>query len=344
MQAPEPTAGPICVAPLVEHLLRWGESARTIESALGVAPECLERPETRLPVSKVFGFWASAARRLGDPALPARLARGKPLDSAHLLGFVAQTAPSARAAVGALLDFGGLHTNSGRWSASTSGRFAILRWHRTGALSLGHRLCNEVVLTRYVGGLRSIVGDAALPVRVWMRHHPGAGANALEEFFSCKLECGSGGDGFAFAREALDAVPPQANPGLWQLVRSMAEVEVKRIGARSLVELVRGELSLALERGDEAPPNGAAVARALGLGERTLRRRLALSGTSFRLILDDVRREHALALLGQRGRSIGEIAFASGYSDPSAFDHAFRRWFDSSPRAYRAARRSDRSD
>jgi AraC-like DNA-binding protein len=76
------------------------------------------------------------------------------------------------------------------------------------------------------------------------------------------------------------------------------------------------------------------------VSERTLRRQLARSDTTFRQILDEVRRENVQKLLDQHGHTIAEIAFASGYSDVSAFDHAFQRWFGRSPRAYRAERRS----
>jgi hypothetical protein len=171
------------------------------------------------------------------------LARGATPDSAHLLGFVAQTAPSARAAVGALLDFGALHTNSGSWSLDFEGATAILRWQRPGKLTLGHRLCNEVVLTRYVGGLRCVVGDSSFPIRVWLRHCPGRGKRALEDFFGSKLECGADHDGFAFPRDVLEATPPQANAELWRFMRGMAEEEVTRIGVPCTAGVVRSKSS-----------------------------------------------------------------------------------------------------
>jgi AraC-like DNA-binding protein len=80
------------------------------------------------------------------------------------------------------------------------------------------------------------------------------------------------------------------------------------------------------------------VARALGMSERTLSRRLAAEGTSFRDVLDRVRSETATALLHDPGLSIAEIMFFLGYSEPASFHRSFRRWTGKTPRSYRRAR------
>ena len=95
-------------------------------------------------------------------------------------------------------------------------------------------------------------------------------------------------------------------------MRKTAEEELIRIGAPCIADAVRNLLRAALARGDEPPPSSVAVARSLGLSERSLRRKLSESHTSFREILDQVRRESARKLLDQHGRSISEIAFAAG--------------------------------
>jgi|GEM_PF-2253093 len=72
------------------------------------------------------------------------------------------------------------------------------------------------------------------------------------------------------------------------------------------------------------------VAAALGVGVRTLRRRLAAESTSFRGVLDDALREAALDHL--QHTTVDETALALGYADGSALRRAHRRWFGTSPR------------
>ena len=68
---------------------------------------------------------------------------------------------------------------------------------------------------------------------------------------------------------------------------------------------------------------------------RTLRRRLAAEGVSFRALRDEALRERAVELLRRPGSAIAEVAFVLGFSDPTAFHRAFRRWTGVTPQAWR---------
>ena len=78
-----------------------------------------------------------------------------------------------------------------------------------------------------------------------------------------------------------------------------------------------------------------AVARALHLSPRSLHRKLADEGTSFRAIKDALRREEAVKRLEKTHEGIAGIAAALGYSEPSAFFRAFVGWTGVSPTQYR---------
>lgn len=70
---------------------------------------------------------------------------------------------------------------------------------------------------------------------------------------------------------------------------------------------------------------------------RTLHRRLHDERTSFRRILDEVRRDVAVALLDDQATAISEIAFILGYSEPAAFTRSFKRWTGETPLTARRA-------
>lgn len=78
-----------------------------------------------------------------------------------------------------------------------------------------------------------------------------------------------------------------------------------------------------------------AVAEAAGCSVRTLQRRLRADGEDYAGLLDRVRFERALALLGDPGLPIVAIALELGYGDAANFTRAFRRWTGLSPSAFR---------
>lgn len=74
----------------------------------------------------------------------------------------------------------------------------------------------------------------------------------------------------------------------------------------------------------------------VGIAVRTLQRRLRQDGLTYSELVERVRHEEACRLLQGGSRSIAEIAVRLGYSDPSHFSRAFRRWQGISPRDYRS--------
>ena len=67
-------------------------------------------------------------------------------------------------------------------------------------------------------------------------------------------------------------------------------------------------------------------------------RRLQAEGTSFRKLVDDVRREMARSYLSDPELGLAQVAYLLGYADQSAFSNSFRRWTGQSPRRFRSER------
>lgn len=79
------------------------------------------------------------------------------------------------------------------------------------------------------------------------------------------------------------------------------------------------------------------VAATLCISERTLQRGLAEEGTRFNELVDAIRCELAQRLLSDGGRSAAEMSSALGFSDPSNFHRACKRWFGGTPESLRNA-------
>ena len=78
------------------------------------------------------------------------------------------------------------------------------------------------------------------------------------------------------------------------------------------------------------------IATRLQMPARTLRRKLAEEGSSYRAIMNDTRRDLAMAYIRDTESAFGEIAWLLGFSSAEAFQRAFKRWSGQTPGDYRA--------
>jgi len=140
---------------------------------------------------------------------------------------------------------------------------------------------------------------------------------------------------FRFPRLGLQLPIAHPDPQLLQMATAQCEEEMKHLhdsggllaDVRRLAKQHMAE-DASLER----------IAGELGLSERTLRRRLSELGTSYQMLIEQLRRGRAVELLLHSGLPVEQIAAELGYEDPSNFGRAFRRWTGRSPREYRAGR------
>ena len=80
------------------------------------------------------------------------------------------------------------------------------------------------------------------------------------------------------------------------------------------------------------------VANALNTSVRTLRRKLRDESTSFREVVDELRKEAAIRYLRDTELSVEDVAELLGFSDAANFRHAFRRWTSAAPSQFRGDR------
>jgi AraC-like DNA-binding protein len=326
----------ISLLELVRFHAFLGEQHPAAAAALG-PPRGSDRPPTELidtlvDEGLVFDAIASAMRSTRAIDLPLRFATTTRLEHLGVLGFAIQTAPTVLEALERVERFQSLTSNSGFSDVSHERDEVRIAWQRhTTRLDLGVRVANEIVIAQQLVLARQL--GLRGPRRVTFRHRAPADVQAHARFFGCPVTWGSSHDAVLWPREWLDRPLPLADVGL---NRFIGEQAAQRLRERSPdeggLEAVRREIERRLP---SAAVSIDEVAPALGRSPRSLQRALGAAGTSFRALVDEVRRHRAEVLLASGTLSLSEVALLLGFSELSAFSRAHRRWFRGTARARR---------
>jgi AraC-like DNA-binding protein len=152
-------------------------------------------------------------------------------------------------------------------------------------------------------------------------------------FEQAKLTFGAAFDGFALENAILDRALASADVPLHDLhCEQLALVDWSPAQRMSVAQRVRHMLAAEMGRGR---PTSHSIARRMRMSRRTLVRRLTCEGTTFTLILDEMRRQMALHLIVKGRLSLQEITNALGFTHVQAFHRSFKRWTGSTPCRYR---------
>jgi len=273
----------------------------------------------------------------GAIELPLRVGGSMNCDDYGAFGLAWKTAPTLRASFARAERYWRLLTSVAEYEVRPcdSGAYFIL--HRVGDRRLGLRLSNEATLASVTSIIREISTGEFVPLEVHLKHPPPATTAAHEVYFGCPVTFESDLDAIRIPSDALAKANRLGDAGITRFLLNHLDEELKKLEASgTLQEMVHDAIAQSLSDGVPKMPD---VARRLGLGERTLQRRLGEQGLSFQKLVDEARRELAEGFLLQSDYSLAEVAFLTGFSEQSAFNRAFKRWMSQTPTAYRESNR-----
>lgn len=149
------------------------------------------------------------------------------------------------------------------------------------------------------------------------------------EAYPAKLTYSNSVNCIVLSANTLEMQNPFSNDVMFELMSTECERQLQQMrNTKSLVTQLRENILEAISSGGIPI---ASAARELGLSVRTLQRRLSEEGFTFDGLTEEVRFSLVTSLLEGSKVSLGEIAFATGYSDQSSFSRAVVRKFGCSP-------------
>jgi len=318
------------------HLIAWVETqgfdGTSIRRLPGLAD--LTDPDLRVPEASVEAAWGLATTFTGDAVIGVHLAESLPRGALDLVEYAFRSSASLGAGLERLARYGRVLSDRVAARMETHGEGLLLLVRDTGRTAL-HPGRAEFALAVALKFARESTGEDITPLQVCFAHAAPEDASEHRRFFRSPVRFSAGSNSMILS--GVDAARPlqAADEALASIVRrrldkALAERELH--GSGPLSGRVR---HLMVEHLGETTLTPEAVARTLAVSRRTLSRHLADEGSSFRHILDDVRREFACALLQDHSLSVGEVAFFLQYSEPAAFNRSFRRWTGRTPRTFR---------
>ncbi len=199
---------------------------------------------------------------------------------------------------------------------------------------LGGRHWNEFSVARLFRFVKELCGVELKATTIWFAHPAPADTSALESYFgTTQIIFDAQENGFALDEHAGDLPVSSADAATSRVLVEYADSLLPASDSVDPLEArVQGAVARALPDG---APTLVIVAKALGMGTRTLQRRLLERHLSFMDLVEGVRKNLALSHLRNPAYSVSEVAFLLGYADGRAFARAFARWTGAPPLVWR---------
>ncbi|GGI97219.1 helix-turn-helix domain-containing protein [Halopseudomonas pertucinogena] len=274
-------------------------------------------------------LWIEASRLSGDEFFGLRLNRAHFPSAINLLALAASTTVTVGTAIEHLIRFFPIVSTQVRLDLTREVSEATLTIHPVGE---PHGQHIDAVLG-YLGRILNQLDDAGKGLfrRATLRR-PHADMETCHRLLECDEVISGPFYTLAIPLALLDRPLATADAFICTRLTDTLQDMLANQPSHDLVEQVKRRVQLLLGSGDISVER---IATPLNISPRHLRRKLSQEGTSYEQLVDEVRRETAIRMIGEGELSLTSIAYELGFLDPSSFTRAFRRWTNMSPTSFR---------
>lgn len=319
---------------IIDAVKSEGVEPEDLYRAVNFDPALLSNPDNRIPFSQLVAFYEQGARLTGDDAFGLHLGERVAPELFDVLGYVVINSPTFGEALNRLIRYHSIWSDGAVYNLDIRGTRAHLTYEYNSEITDERRHDCEMTLSILVNFARRGTGVDWAPQEVSFQHSKPPAISEHKRIFRSQVHFDSPLNELIFDSSLLSLRMMKADPGLCLILdRHAQELLSKRPRAESLISQVRQLLGEALNVGDD--PRIETISRKLGISVRTLQRKLREENTSHQELLDEMRSVLSRRFLQEPKVAICEVAYLLGFSEPSAFHRAFRRWTGITPKEYR---------
>lgn len=324
---------------MVQAGIAHGMSAADCLTGTGLTESDLDDECAEIWAHQEFAVIRNIVHRLGDrPGVGIEVGMHSTIGRSGVIGFMLLAGPTLRESVERAIPFLALSPTHLRFSIDSDSEDAYV-------MADDSELPADIrpfVVERDVAGLAAALRSVQIdftPLRMETTLDPERAAllGQVLRISADSVVAGQRRNRLVLPRSILDLRLPQADENTARAFeRQCHELLARRLGRVGVAGQVRSRL---LHNPGDLP-SMPTIADELHIEARTLRRRLAAEGTSFRALLDEVRRQRAIEMLATEA-GVEEIASQLGYAETANFTHAFKRWEGMAPSYFRKVGRAD---
>ena len=305
--------------------------------AAGLDSSLHEDVDNQIPFSQLIRLYQHGAHLTSDKAFGLHVGEQDSPKFYGMLGYVTINSQTMGEALNRLIRFQQIRTNAYKFSLEIIGSNAHLAYicqtNDTSPHERRHE--SEQTLCAIILFGRALTGADWILREVHFEHARPDDTSEHERIFRVPICFGKSTTQIIFDSSFLKVPLVEADVTLGSLLERQAEDLLAKSSSNesSFINQVQRLMKENLGDGEMRIET---ICQKLNFTSRTLQRKLRGEGTSFQKLLKETRGEMSKFYLQQPDIAIGEISYLLGFSEPSAFHRAFRRWTGLTPKEFRS--------
>ena len=309
---------------------KFGLSLDRIEEETGIVYSELDNPDTRIGLDRVKKLADMVFRASGDSALGLHLVQRFRPYPYHFIMHIVLNSETVLEGIRQWANYAGIELETNRVDLRTEGGDVVVRY--TNASAYRAIWIAEYYLSQVIVNCRMFVSDDINPVEARFIHPAPDYAGEYAKLFRAPVCFRQSENALVLRRRDMQRRILSRNPFLKTVLQRQADSMLKELdGSVDFISRIENVIVMKIP---EQPVHLGSVAEAMNMSPATLKRRLKENQVTFSSLLNRTRKNLSEGYLAQ-GLPLKEIARLTGFSEPSAFQHAFKRWFGISPGEYR---------
>lgn len=303
----------------------------------GIDAEILKNKDARISIDRFLSVISAIAGIPGDEFSGLHLAEkvNNIYSKNHILMTIMANCSTLENAIEKLIRYHDISSNSIKLHLERQNKRTALIWTADIPIQPDlDRILLEVALTSCAIMFRDFTLGKLRFIEIHFTHSGPADQSEYKRVFNCPVIFNSEENKIVLSNEDLLLSIALSDPELLSVLELYAQRMLSKGSTDSLLpEKIKNCISEMIIQGKDYYIYN--VAEKMAVSVRTLQKQLKQENTTYRILLEQVKKSIAIKSLENNESQLTDIAFLLGFSEQSAFNHAFKSWTGLSPSKYR---------